>query len=98
MTELIQSQIGVIIVMTYCGLTAALIYDFFTVFIKRFIKNNKAGQAAVRVFGYVVIGMLTADFAMYCQNGRVTFTGLVCFVTGLWLWRRFFYGIINTNA
>jgi len=97
MTELIRSQIGVIIVMTYCGMTAALIYDFFTLFIERFIKKNKICKVAARVLGYVVIGMLTADFAMYCQNGKVTFMGLVCFAFGLWLWNRFFYGIINAN-
>lgn len=95
MTELIKSQAGVVIVMTYCGLCAYLIYDFFSLFISRFVKKSKALKIALRIFGYIIIGMLTADFSMYCQNGKITFTGLVCFVIGLWLWRKFFYDIIN---
>lgn len=97
MTNLIQSQLGVIIVMTYCGLTSGLIYEFFTLFIMRFIKKNKIMQIVVRMFGYIVIGMMAADFMMYCQNGKITFTGMVCFVFGLLLWRKFFYGIITSR-
>ena len=95
MTELIKSQLCVSIVMTYCGLAAALIYDFFTLFIKRIVKKSKVSKIIIRIFGYLVIGMLAADFLMYCQNGKVTFLGLVCFAFGLWLWRKFFYGIID---
>ena len=65
-------------VMTYCGLAAALIYDFFTLFIKRIVKKSKVSKIIIRIFGYLVIGMLAADFLMYCQNGKVTFLGLVC--------------------
>ena len=42
-----------------------------------------------------MIGLLAADFFMYCQNGRITFMGAASFLLGLWLWRRFFYDIIN---
>ena len=31
MTDLIRSQLSTIFVMTYCGLAASLVYDFFTV-------------------------------------------------------------------
>lgn len=95
MTDLIRSQAGIIVIMTYCGLTSYLVYDFFTLFINRFIKKNKAARVSARLFGYIIIGILAADFSMYCQNGKLSFTGLVCFAAGLLLWRRFFYGIIS---
>ncbi len=95
MTELIKNQAVVIVVMTYCGLCAYLIYDFFTLFINRFAGNSKAAKLLIRILGYVVIGILTVDFSMYCQNGKITFTGTACFAAGLWLWRKFFYDIIN---
>ena len=41
MTDLIQSQLKVIAVMAYCGLTAGLIIDVFRLFISRFFKNKK---------------------------------------------------------
>lgn len=95
MTDLIRSQLSTIFVMTYCGLAASLVYDFFTVFIRRFAAGRRAGRAALRLLCYLVIGLLTADFFMYCQNGRITFMGAASFLLGLWLWRRFFYDIIN---
>ena len=87
MTELIKSQLCVIIVMTYCGLAAALIYDFFTLFIKRIVKKSKVSKIIIRIFGYLVIGMLAADFLMYCQNGKVTFSELTFTKPGVYTYK-----------
>lgn len=95
MSDLIQSQTGIIIVMIYCGMLAALIYDVFTLFIRRFIKRVKIIRIIVRLLGYAVIGFAVADFCMYCQNGKITLTGFGCFACGVWLWRKFLYDIID---
>lgn len=98
MTALIQSQIGVIAVMTYCGLASYMIYDFFTLFIERFVRKSKAAEIALRLLCYTAIGILATDFSMYCQNGNITFTGAACFAAGIWLWRKFFCDIMNPKS
>ena len=50
MTDLIQSQLKVIAVMVYCGLTAGLIIDVFRLFISRFFKNKKIFTVITKIF------------------------------------------------
>ena len=50
MTDLIQSQLKVIAVMAYCGLTAGLIIDVFRLFISRFFKNKKIFTVITKLF------------------------------------------------
>lgn len=94
MTELIQSQLKIIWIMAYCGFTAGLIIDVFKLFIRLYIKRSKVLRTAVLLLCCGVIAFLIGDFSFYCQNGKNTVLGVVVFLAGLWLWRRFFYNVI----
>lgn len=96
MTELIKSQLLVMGVMIYCGLAAGLVNDFASLFRRRFAKK-KWINGILQAAGYVLAGFLVAKFLYYCNWGEITFEGIVCFLIGLWLWRKFFYGIINPS-
>ena len=101
MTTLIKSQLLTAAVMLCGGMTAGLINDVFSLFARRFIKTTNArGRRArnvVKLAGYGVIGMVLADFAMYCQNGKVTLLGAVFLLAGIRLWRKYFYDILNST-
>lgn len=97
MTDLIQSQLKTIFVMGYCGLTAGLIIDVFRLFARRFLKGKKIGDFMVKILCCIVIAFLIGEFSFYCQNGKLSFSGAVVFFAGLWLWRKFFYGIMNPS-
>lgn len=97
MTDLIQSQLRIIFIMGYCGLTSGLIIDVFSLFIKRFLKGHKICTAAAKIFCAIVIAFLAGEFVFYCQNGKLSFCVWAAFFAGLWLWRKFFYGIIDAN-
>lgn len=93
MTELIKSQLIVILTMLYCGLCAGLIADVFRAFaevrhVHRWVKGVLGG-----VF-FLCIGFLYSEFAFFCDNGKISFLGIFSFLAGLWLWKRFFCGIL----
>ena len=97
MTDLIQSQLKVIAVMVYCGLTAGLIIDVFRLFISRFFKNKKIFTVITKIFCCMAIAFFIGDFSFFCQNGKLTLTSGIAFAAGLWLWRKFFYDIITSK-
>lgn len=93
MTELIRSQLIIILTMLYCGLCAGLIADVFRAFaeirsVRRWVKGVLGG-----VF-FLCIGFLYGEFAFFCDNGKISFLGIFSFLAGLWLWKRFFCGIL----
>lgn len=90
MTELIQKQLVVIIVMGYCGLTSGLIMETFRLFNQTFFNENKVAKAIMKIFCVAVIAFLIGEFSFYCQNGKLTIVGAALFFAGLWLWRKFF--------
>lgn len=96
MSELIKSQLMIMIVMIYCGLASGLINEFFTLIRLRFIKW-KWLSGTVQVIGYLFIGFLFGKFLYYCNWGKLSFEAAVCFLIGLWLWRKFLYGIIAND-
>ena len=83
-------------VMLYCGLTAGLVDEVITLFRQRFIKK-KWLSGTVQIIGYVMIGFLTGKFLYVCNWGKITWEGIVCFLIGLWLWKKYLYAIINPN-
>ena len=97
MTDLIQSQLKVIAVMVYCGLTAGLIIDVFRLFISRFFKNKKIFTVITKIFCCMAIAFFIGDFSFFCQNGKLTLTSGIAFAAGLWVWRKFFYDIITSR-
>ena len=93
MTELIKSQLIVMLTMLYCGLCAGLIADVFRAFaevrhVRRRVKSMMGG-----IF-FLCIGFLYSEFALFCDNGKRSFLGIFFFLAGLWLWKRFFCGIL----
>ena len=94
MTELIRSQLLIMGVMIYCGLAAGLINEVFFLFRRRFAKK-KWMDGILQIFGCVLIGVLIGKFLYYCNWGKITFAEIVCFLIGLWLWRKYLCVIIN---
>lgn len=94
MTDLIQSQLKMVVVMAYCGLTAGLITEVFRLFISRFLEGKKILTILTKIVCCAAIAFLIGDFSFFCENGRISLTGAAAFAAGLWLWRKFFYGII----
>ena len=97
MTDLIQSQLKTMVIMAYCGMTAGLIIEVFRLFISRFLDKRKITATEVKIVCCVAIAFLIGDFSFFCENGRITLAGAAAFAAGLWLWRKFFYGIITTR-
>ena len=95
MTSLIQSQFATMVVMLYCGMTVAIVYDIFSLFIQRFFSRRKSLQIIVRLVGFAVIAFVICEFLMFCENGKITFCGLSFLAIGLFLWRKIFYGKID---
>ena len=95
MTALIQSQLFTMGIMLYCGMTVGIIYDVFSLFIRKFFEKNKVIIILIRLLNYVVIGMVIGEFLMFCQNGKINLIGMFFLAIGLWLWRKIFYGTIN---
>ena len=59
------------------------------------IKKLKTfGQAASELCCWIVIGFMISEFFYYCDNGKVTFSGIIWFLFGLLLWKRFFCDIL----
>jgi hypothetical protein len=101
MTDLIESQLKIIGTMVYCGITTGLVVDTFRLFARRFFPKKRIAKAILVLVCSVVIAFLIGEFGFYCQNGKLTFAGGVCFVAGLLLWKRYFYDIIlqdNSNS
>ncbi len=94
MTQLIQAQLLTITIMFCCGVCGGLIRELYT-----------AAAASVRLKGglrgiyeasyFLCLGFLFSEFNLFCENGRLSFTGIISFLAGLLLWKRFFCGILN---
>ena len=70
MTDLIQSQLKVIAVMVYCGLTAGLIIDVFRLFISRFFKNKKIFTVITKIFCCMAIAFFIGDFSFFLPERK----------------------------
>lgn len=93
MSELIRSQLLIAAVMICCGLCSGMIHQVFRSF--EVLRNTKSWQNVIlEGIYFVCMGFLYSEFSLYCDNGKLTFLGIFSFLSGLWLWRRFFCGIL----
>ncbi len=93
MTELIHAQLTVIAVMTSCGLTSGLIRSVFCAF-EKIKKMKMSGLIFTESLYFLSMGFLYSEFTFYCENGKLSLLGLISFIMGLWLWKKFFCGIL----
>lgn len=94
MSSLIKSQLFIAAVMLCGGLAAGLCIELF----EKYISVRKAGPVesiAVRLMCYVCVGVTASEFFYFCDNGKITVEGICTFLAGLWLWKKFFYGILT---
>ena len=97
MTELIQKQIKIIFFMFMCGISVGLIIDIFKLFVRQLLVKNKYIRAIIGVVGSIVVAYFVGEYSFYCQNGKITFTGIATFFGGLLLWYKYFYDIISVG-
>ena len=76
MTEMVRNQSEIFLVMAGCGLAAGLVQSVFRSFAE--IKKLKTfGQAASELCCWIVIGFMISEFFYYCDNGKITFSGII---------------------
>ena len=95
MTELIQRQLITIFFMSICGLNIGLVTDIFKVFVRYLLGNKKYLVVIIYILETIVMAYLIQEYSFFCQNGKITFMGIVAFFIGLLLWYKYFYGIIS---
>ena len=96
MSSLIKSQLVIAGVMCCGGLAAGICMELF----ERYIAVRKPGrfrESAVRILCYAFIGVLASEFFYFCDNGKITIEGICAFLIGLWLWKKFFCGILTVT-
>lgn len=94
MSSLIRSELIIFLVMAASGLAAGLLSGLFKSFIA--IRGyGRFGSAMTELALYAIIGVMISEFFYYCDNGKITATGIGSFLIGLWLWKRFFCGILT---
>lgn len=94
MSSLIKSELVIFLVMSACGLAAGLVSDVFKHYIE-IRRLKKIGSASAQLAMYAVTGVMISEFFYYCDNGKITVTGIGSFLIGLWLWKKFFCGILT---
>ena len=94
MTELVKSQSEIFLVMGGCGLTAGLVHDIFYKFME-IRRTGKVASAIMELFYWIVTGFLVSEFFYFCDNGKISFSGIASFLLGLWLWKRLFCDILT---
>ena len=93
MTELVRSQSEIFLVMGGCGLAAGLVQDVFG----RFVEIRRCGRftaGLMELICWVVTGFMVSEFFYFCDNGKISFSGIASFLSGLLLWKRLFCDII----
>ena len=96
MSELIRSELMIFLVMSGCGMSAGLVAEVF----KKFIDMKgfrRIGNIITQLVMYAVIGVMISEFFYYCDNGKLTATGMGSFLIGLLLWKKFFCGILTVT-
>lgn len=86
MTELIRQQLVSGGLMLCCGMTAGLVWQLF-VSIRRLRAKSFVPAFLLEVVPMVLIGYCITEFLYYSSWGKIAPQDVVCFFTGLWLWR-----------
>ena len=79
------------------GAAAGLIDDTFKLFEKKFFPGKKSVIMAKVLGEALVIAYVFGEYSFYCQNGKLTFIGIVSFFVGLLLWHKYFCDIISVG-
>ena len=94
MSNLIKSELFIFMVMSGCGMAAGLIGELFKSYIA--VKRpGPLGYIVTQLGMYVAVGVLISEFLYYCDNGKITATGIGSFLIGLRLWKKLFCGILT---
>ncbi len=83
--------------MSMCGLGTGLVIDIFKIFVRRFFDKNTIATTITGIIASVVVAYLIEEYMYFCQNGKITFIGIVAFFVGLLLWYKYFYDIISVG-
>lgn len=94
MSGLIRSELIIFLVMTACGMTAGLMGEIFKSYITA-RGLRKFGSIVMQLIMYAIVGVMISEFFYYCDNGKITATGIGSFLMGLWLWKKFFCDILT---
>lgn len=90
MSILIENQLLSISTMVVCGMTVAIVYDFFSLLIRRFAQGKQLIASVIRILNYFVMAIIIGEYMLFCQKGKITFSALCSLLFGLWLWRKIF--------
>ena len=96
MSGLIRSELIIFLVMAVCGITAGLIGGLFKSYITA-RGLRKFGSIVMQLIMYAIVGVMISEFFYYCDNGKLTATGVGSFLIGLLLWKKFFCGILTVT-
>ena len=96
MSGLIRSELLIFLVMAVCGITAGLIGGLFKSYITA-RGLRKFGSIVMQLIMYAIVGVMISEFFYYCDNGKLTATGVGSFLIGLLLWKKFFCGILTVT-
>ena len=96
MSGLIRSELIIFLVMAVCGITAGLIGGLFKSYITA-RGLRKFGSIVMQLIMYAIVGVMISEFFYYCDNGKLTATGMGSFLIGLLLWKKFFCGILTVT-
>ena len=94
MSGLIKSELTIFLVMTGCGLAAGILARLLKSF-AAIREYGKLGTAVTDLIFFVAAGVMISEFLYYCDNGKITATGIGSFLIGLWLWKKFFCDILT---
>lgn len=95
MTHLISSQLTVMVIMTFCGLSAGLVTDIFRIFIHRFLSAHRLLSLAAKGLFCLTVAFLISDYIFYSSSGKITLASCIFFGAGLWLWKKYLHDIIT---
>lgn len=96
MSGLIRSELIIFLVMAVCGITAGLIGGLFKSYITA-RGLRKFGSIVMQLIMYAIVGVMISEFFYFCDNGKITATGIGSFLIGLLLWKKFFCGILTVT-
>ena len=95
MTLLIKKQLFTMLVMCLGGLATGIVINIFSLFKIRFFSKQPKIKYIIDMIEVPVIAYLIGEYSYFCQNGKLTVTGLASLFVGLLLWYKYFYDIIS---
>ncbi len=90
---LIEYQVFEAVIMFYAGMAVMLLLELFS-FAKGKMNLKKKAEALLNVIFWIFIALLSISFLYYASYGKVSVHIILAYLTGLFLWRKCFYGII----